>query len=204
MESREIKAIIFDLGRVLIDVDFKRGLFRYVNGDNARDDNALLEQLFSDPLFVQFGTGRIKPTDFYQQIQKRINQQISFDQFKAAWCDIFSPIPGINQLVADLSGNYQLGLLSDTDVLHWTFVKNKYDVLNYFKNPVLSFEIGTLKPHPNCYQLAAKSVDTAPGNCLFLDDREKNVEGARKAGMRAIQVSGLKKLQKDLRELKVL
>lgn len=204
MDSGEIKAIIFDLGRVLINVDFKRGLFRYMHGNSGGDQNVLMEQLFSDPLFVQFGTGKISPQFFYQQLQKRIDEQISFNQFEQAWCDIFSPIPGIDKLVVELAGKYQLGLLSDTDTLHWNYVKNRYDVLAYFKNPVLSFEIGTLKPHPNCYKMAAKSVGTSPGNCLFLDDRRKNVEGAIKAGMQAIQVSGLEKLQDNLKELRVL
>ena len=201
MRNGEIKAIIFDLGRVLIDVDFKRGLFRYAHKNSGSDEDKLIDKLFSDPLFIHFGTGKIEPPEFYQQILKRLNEQINFDQFEQAWCDIFSPMKGMEQLIADLKNKYPLGLLSDTDTLHWNFVKNNYPILNYFANPVLSFEIGTLKPNSHCYEMAAQSVQVDPENCLFIDDRAKNVKGARQNGMKAIQFSGIENLIQEFKQL---
>ena len=71
-------------------------------------------------------------------------------------------------------------------------------------NPVLSYRIGYLKPEPKIYLAAAESVETTPQQCLFIDDREINVDGAQSLGMQSIQFTGIEKLRQDLAALGIL
>ncbi len=95
-------------------------------------------------------------------------------------------MPGMEDLLRSLHGRFPLGLLSDTDSLHWQHLRSHYPILSIFPRPVLSFEVGIMKPNPEIYRLAAESVRTCPEHCLYIDDLSVNVEGARQIGMEAI------------------
>ena len=196
-----IKAIIFDLGRVLIDVDLNRGLFPLLINHSSNQPLALQEKLavlFRNPLFRRFNTGQISAQDFYRQISDRFGLTFSYPEFVHRWCDIFSEIEGMEQLVNQLTGKYRLGLLSDTDPLHWNFCVRRFSFLKLFPRPTLSFQTGWLKPHPNSYRLAAEHVGLPADRCLLIDDRPVNVEGAQKIGMHALLFDNSHQLKKEL------
>ncbi|MBD3226411.1 MAG: HAD-IA family hydrolase [Caldithrix sp.] len=197
---QNIQAIVFDLGRVLVDVDLSRGLLKFVPNTDHKDDLQLMEELFSDPLFMDYGKGKYTPEDFFAMVKDRWQLDISFHQFKEKWCDVFHPMPGMDRLIQQLGKSYKLGLLSDVDPLHWTYVKENYIFINVIENPTLSFQIGYLKPHPNTYAEACKNVGVDPPNCLFIDDRQINVQGARAFGMQAVQFKGNQELMKYLKQ----
>ncbi len=112
---------------------------------------------------------------------------------------------GMPELVAELAERYSLGILSDTDPLHWQYCLEQFPLLHLFAKPTLSFQTGLLKPDPQCYSLAAHNTAGTPvESCLFIDDREENVIGARKAGMKALQFTDLASLRRDLNNLHIL
>ena len=193
-----IRAVIFDLGRVLIKVDFTRGLFRYRNPSGDKSDQEVLEELFADPVFVDFNTGRITPQETFRLIKTKYNLPIDYPVFVAEWSNIFAPMEGMEKLLTDVAGKFPVGLLSDIDPLHWAYCQKHYPFLQVFKKPALSFEIGALKPAEICYKTAARNVSTAPENCLFIDDRQINVDGAIHAGMQSIRFTDAGSLYRDL------
>ncbi len=198
-KEQPIKAVIFDLGRVLVKVDLKQGIHKYVD-TTGEDDHSLMENLFDDKIFRDYSGGKSSPETFYRQISARLNLNLDYEQFKKDWCNIFSPMPGMEEIVKKLSGKVALGLLSDSDPLHWRHIKENYDFHNYFKKPTLSFEIGYIKPDPKCYTIAAEHVGFPPENCIFIDDREINVQGAIDAGMQAIQFTSPEALKAELQK----
>jgi putative hydrolase of the HAD superfamily len=198
-----IKAVIFDLGRVLVRLDFTRGLFRYYKKDEDTSVEEVIEELYRDKLFVDFNTGRIGANELYRRIVDIYQLNLNYDQFVYEWCNIFAPMPGMPEIVKRVSKKYPIGLLSDIDPLHWQYCRENFSFLSYFKNPALSFEIGALKPDPVCFLKAAENMKVDPVHCLFIDDREINVAGARKVGMQAIQFTGVDDLLKLLPELSV-
>lgn len=201
---KKIEAVIFDLGRVLIQVDLTKGLFPFINNNPGKDDQIVLTEVFKNPLFVAFCTGQIDSFTLYNEMHRMFSLDMSFERFSHVWCDVFSPMEEMEEIVDTISKEYKIGLLSDTDPLHWEFVLKKYPFLKRFSNPTLSFEIGVLKPAKTCYQRAAEDANTAVESCLFIDDRIENVEGAKNAGMHAIQFISPQKLQSDLISLNVL
>jgi glucose-1-phosphatase len=185
----KIKAIIFDLGRVLIDVEFT-GLFKkYLNPGTGPDFSFTLEEVMHLDWFVANSTGKTSDGEFYKSLKEIYKMELSLDGFKKEWSSIFRPVQGMEAFVKRTAEKYPVGLLSDTDPIHWSYLLKNYPYLNMFKEPILSFEIGVMKPARECYERAANSVSTPIENCLFIDDREINVIGAQKAGMQAVQFS---------------
>jgi putative hydrolase of the HAD superfamily len=204
VETIGIEAVIFDLGRVLVQVDFTKGLFRYYNSDHQEKDIEIIDRLFNDPLFIQFTTGKISVSELYHRICFRFGIKLTYENFVKEWCNIFELIEGMDLLVQEVATNYRVGLLSDTDPLHWEYCLKTFQFLKIFERPTLSFEIGVLKPDPKCYQIAAENIGKSVPSCLFIDDRAVNVAGAQRAGMPAILFRGIDKLRKDLVQLGII
>ncbi len=202
--NNEIKAVIFDLGRVLVKVDFARGLFKYAHPSPNADDLTLLDKLFKNELFIKYNTGKIDTKQMYQSAKDQFDIQLEYDVFIEKWCDIFEPMEGMESVVREIQGKYPIGLLSDIDPAHWNYLKKNYPLLDVFENPTLSFETGILKPAVEVYKIAAKNIGFDPENCFFIDDRPQNIEGAVKAGMRGVIFTGVEKLRTDLQKAGIL
>ena len=199
-----LQAIIFDLGRVLIDVDLTKGIFKRTRQGQTKSETDILDALMRDSMYQDYACGRITALDFYNEICKRFKLELSFEQFKLEWNAVFHPIPGMPQLVQRLSVHYKIGLLSDIGPLHWEYLFQHLPLLQNISKPTLSYQIGFLKPHPETYRTAVVNVDSVPEKCLFIDDREVNVQGAQDAGMRAIRFGNYNKLVQDLAQLNVM
>ena len=110
----------------------------------------------------------------------------------------------MSEMLSKLSKEYKIGLLSDTDPIHWQFVLKNYVFLQSIENPTLSFEAGYMKPHPELYHIAADNVKYPLKECLFIDDRKANVEGAQKLGMKAVQFEDTEQFKNYLRQIDML
>lgn len=195
---KSIQAVIFDLGRVLVDINVRRLEAFFLEQTGAGDAPAALSHIMANPMMTQFNTGQIEPRAFYQNLCADYGLTLTFEEFTFRWCDIFSPIDGMEDILAALSQKVKLGLLSNTDPLHWGYVKSHYPMMRYFPSPTLSFQVGVVKPHPAIYAEAAKRAGVTPAECLFVDDLADNIEGARAAGMAAIQFQGVAQFYGEL------
>lgn len=197
-------AIIFDLGRVLVDIDFTKGLLKYYQHDQKEKETDIINRLFNDDIFVNFTSGKISAHQMYNSLVRKYQLKIGFDKFTQEWCNIFFPMDGMETLVRQIAARYTIGLLSDTDPLHWNYCLNTFHFLHLFNKPTLSYEVGALKPEAICYLTAAKNIGRSPKSCLFIDDREINVTGALNVGMRALLFKGVENLRNELKELRIL
>lgn len=193
MPASPIRALIFDLGRVLVGIDTSMGLYRYLS--------PTLQDLVADATYVDYCRGQVSVERFFQYVNTKIAQPLSRPDFEHLWCEAFVPMPGMQPLFEDLSDRYRIGLLSDTDPVHWRFLLDAFPFLQKIQKPTLSFEVGQLKPHPDCYRRAAQDVACQPGECLFIDDLQRNVIGAKQAGMQAIHFKGVENLRVKLLSL---
>jgi putative hydrolase of the HAD superfamily len=198
--GRNIEAVIFDLGRVIVDVDVHRPAGFVFSQMSQADVERLIMAVMGDELMMRFNTGRVGTQEFYDGLTERFGLAPGFEEFKDLWCGVFSPIAGMEELIRQLNGAYRLGLLSDTDPLHWAYLHSKYPVLNLFERPTLSFEVGAVKPDPAIFLAAAKNVDTPVERCLYIDDLAANVQGAVAVGMTGIVFGGAGALREELVE----
>lgn len=197
-EHNGLTAIIFDMGRVLVDVDvrvFSRDIFSDVGGDNPDE---IIQEVIAHPLMRKFNLGLVPPEPFYQELCDAYRLGVDYAEFKRLWCSLFSPMAGMEELLGELSGVVALGLLSDTDPLHWGHLSKTYPFLGLFERPTLSFQVGVMKPDPEIYRVAAANVGVRPDECLYVDDLQRNVEGARSVGMEGIRFDGAGRLREEL------
>jgi len=196
--TNEIKALIFDLGRVIVDVDVGR-LASFVSATPSQADiDKVIMDVLGDDLMLQFNTGKVGPEEFHRGIVRRFDLELEFDAFATLWCGVFSPIVGMPELIRRLEGRFNLGLLSDTDPLHWNYLRKNNPILEAFKRPTLSFQIGLTKPDPAIFRAAARNADTPPEACLYIDDLPTNAAGAAAVGMQSIVFKGPLDLRRQL------
>lgn len=193
--SADIEAVIFDLGGVLIGIDLEE-LRRHPEMEPWAP---LIPEIRRQPETVLLNSGKISPEDFYAWMRERFALQGDFEEFRRAWCGIFTPRPQMEQLVRRLAEQRPVGLLSDTEPMHWEYLRRQYRFLEVFSRPVLSFRMGAVKPAAVMYQAAAESVNVPAERCLYVDDLPENVEGARRAGMQAAVFASAEQIEHMLR-----
>ena len=183
---KTVYGVIFDLGRVLVGVDMNRP--RFVQVLDAIGDGG----------FRRFCTGRMSLSQFHRLASASRTGDDSLDCISSEWCEIFYPMGGMEELFRRVLCSTTVGLLSDTDPVHWRFLVNEYEFLQLIDSPILSFNTGLLKPNPECYMMAARSIGREPHQCIFIDDIDENVAGAVQVGMKGIRFTGAYALGKEL------
>jgi FMN phosphatase YigB (HAD superfamily) len=197
--------LIFDLGGVIVPLDFHRGytVIERICPYTAKDIPA---RIGATDLVLRFETGKVEPLPFFQELSELLGLRIGYEEFREVWSSIFVPgslLP--DSLFLDLkSRGYRLVLLSNTNAIHYEIACDRYSPLNYFDDFALSFEIGAMKPSPEIYASAIEKAGCAPEECFFIDDIETNVAGARRAGMQAVQFQSHEQLMEELRTRGVL
>jgi putative hydrolase of the HAD superfamily len=122
-----------------------------------------------------------------------------YDKFCDSWNNIFIPFNDVINFLGLLSKKYKLSLLSNTNDLHFEFLKNKYpQVFQYFTNYHLSYKMNARKPDNEIYQKVIDFYDIEPNKIFFTDDLAINVETAKKLKISAFKFEGLLKLKQDL------
>lgn len=199
-----ITTIIFDLGRVLVDISTGGEKFgRLMRSTGISSENSF-EAFWYLREVRQHMTGVIDSREFFRQAAERFSLSCGYDEFVEGWCDLFSPLPGMREFLGGIAGRYRVGILSDTDPLHWAAIRAMMPWIAGIKNPTLSYNVGYLKPHPKMFAEAAANCGSAKEACLFVDDRIENVDGARYCGMPALQFVSLEKLRRDLTGFQLL
>jgi putative hydrolase of the HAD superfamily len=186
-----VKNIIFDLGNVLLNLDFNASIhaFRKLGLNSEVVDS---RQAYSDPVFYELETGQISAGGFRERIREILNNpEISDEQIDDAWCAMVLDIPAERvEVVKKLQGKYNVYLFSNTNEIHINRLhaefKNQHgiDFPSLFVKDFYSHEIGERKPELSAYQKVIRLSGVQPGETLFVDDLEKNIDAARDAGLK--------------------
>lgn len=194
-----IKALIFDLGNVLVPFDFQRAYDRLTPLCRFPLDE-IRERLRSSGLVHRFETGQVAPKDFVAEFGRTLEIQTTYDEFCDLWSSIFLSETLIPEAwIESFARSYTLVLLSNTNAIHFEMIRDNYPLLRHFRHLVLSHEVGAKKPDARIYREAIAKAGCAPGECFFADDILLNVEGAREQGMDAIQFISAEQLAHELR-----
>jgi putative hydrolase of the HAD superfamily len=196
-------ALIFDFGNVLAYFDYSLACERYgrrigLTGEAFLD---LLRERGLNPLVASYERGELSSEEFSAGVCRIAGVEIAHDDFVTAWADIFRLNEPVAELVRSLkAGGFTLVLGSNTNAIHAGHFRRQFaEVLGHFDRLVLSYEIGHIKPSRAFYEACAQAARRPPGECIFIDDLAENVEGARLAGLRAIQFQDLPALLTELR-----
>ena len=189
--DKQIKNIVFDLGGVLVDLDFKAA----INGLQQAGFANVKEQLMTfnqEGIFQKFELGEISTEEFRTAIRENSTVTLTDEEIDALWNAMLLEIPREKlELILDLRGKYMVYLLSNTNSIHWDYVcKNAsnyrgFRVNDYFEETFLSYEMHLAKPDKAIYEKVLQDANLLAEETLFIDDSEANCKAAEEVGIHA-------------------
>lgn len=194
-----IRSLIFDLGRVLVPFDFRRG-YEAMSRRCGLPPEEVRARLSSDGLVREFESGAMDAAGFHRRVQQLLGTGVDFHEFREIWFSIFLPETLISdEFIAKLHANFRLVLLSNTNPLHFEMIRERYPILRHFDAFTLSYEVRAMKPEQRIYAAAVEAARCSPAECFFTDDIPEYVEAARRFGIDAVVFEGQPALERELR-----
>jgi glucose-1-phosphatase len=194
-----IKAILFDLGNVVIPFDVKIAYRRMAERCDCSPEE-VSARVRGTGLVAPFEKGEIAAEPFVRELTAALHLNLTYQEFCDWWNCVFlaeTLVP--KALLEDLASRYRLLALSNTNPIHFTMVERAYPLLRHFDDFVLSYQVGAAKPEAKIYREAISRAQCNAEECFFIDDLALNVEAAREHGMDAIQFLSAEQLDLELR-----
>lgn len=201
------KAVIFDIGRVIVRIDPKRA-FAPIAGAISDSANQPANQVSADDVWKlicadehwqDWQEGRLSPAQWHQHLMERLKLSLSYAEFRDAWNRVLDPeliLP--EELFVRLRARCGLALLSNTDPIHVECLEQRFGFGRHFPVRIYSCQMGTSKPSPEIYRAAFESLGVAPSEALYIDDIPEFVAAARQIGLDAICFKSKQLLEAEL------
>lgn len=177
-----LDAVLFDLGNVLVFHDDARLYQRLAETFGAEPDR--VRDVVAS-LTDEINRGRLAGASLHQNLSQALGAEAPFDRFVQAWTSHFTLNPDAIALAQSLEGRFHRVLLSNTNELHWQWLRPRLPVLERFDALVLSHDTGLAKPDRAIFEAALRLSGARPGRALFFDDVPAYVDAAREAGLYA-------------------
>jgi putative hydrolase of the HAD superfamily len=197
-----IKAIIFDLGRVLLNINPKLTAAAFVKlGANQLESASNKKEMVSAQKKLE--TGSITPKQFRQEVQDVLDISVSDEEFDAAWNAMLQGIPFERILLLKKLQNsqYPLYLFSNTNAIHYKKILEIYkmdsapeEFNSFFNRQYYSHIIGMSKPNPESFKRILEENRLNPVETLFIDDLLENIEGAQSVGLQVLHLTSDKSI----------
>jgi len=195
-----IKVALFDLGNVLIDFDYRICAQR-ISHFCSKSPEDIIKLFFASEITASFERGKVSPSDFFSAIKEMLDLRLSYEAFVPIWNEVFflsAKNRGVFNLVNNLRQYYKVALLSNTNALHYEYLKKHFPVFNVFNKVFVSCELGLVKPDKLIYQKTLEALEAPAGSVFYTDDREDLIKSARELGMKAFIFNGVRQLKADL------
>jgi len=185
----KVKAVVFDLGKVLVDFDYSIAGRRLAE-KSPRPPAEVQRLLDHSPLLFRYESAGMTSREFYDEFRRESGYTGTFEEFAAAFGDIFTEIPAMTRFQAELrAARVPTFVLSNTNEIAIGHVRRNFPFFRNFDGYVLSYEQRALKPHAPIYEAAERLIGARGEELVFIDDRDDNVEGAARLGWHTIHHS---------------
>lgn len=183
-------ALLFDLGRVVFDIDFSKALACWASHAEC-EASEIAARFVRDESYRHHEVGTISDEAYFESLRRALGIGIADHQFLEGWNAIFAgEMPGIDALLARAARRLPLYAFSNTNPPHVAHFSKPYaDVLGHFREIFLSCAIGLRKPDAAAYDHVIKAIGAPAERIVFFDDLVENIEGARKRGLTAVHVT---------------
>ena len=187
---RGAEALLFDLGGVVIDIDFERVFARWAEHAGC-DVRQMRERFAPDAHYRRHEIGALSDEDYFASLRSLLGIDITDAQFLEGWNEIFiGEVPGIAALLARARERFRLYCFSNTNRAHELVWSARFaGVIQNFEKLFVSSTIGLRKPDAEAFRFVVKEIGVAPERIVFFDDNLPNVEGARACGLQAVHVT---------------
>lgn len=185
-----MKNIIFDMGNVLLDFDPGAAVRRLPV--EPEEQQFIKELLFASPEWVAFDRGDLTEETVFQQLSARAPAELrgALRELLHNWHETMVPLPGAKELLQELKARgFRLFVLSNASKQFWLYFPREIDV-TLFDGVVVSCDVHLLKPDVRIYRHLLDTYSLDAQDCLFVDDRADNLQGAKEAGIDGLQFTG--------------
>jgi FMN phosphatase YigB (HAD superfamily) len=202
-EKNLIEVIFFDLGNVILpfnNYQIAEKLCRFSQKEEFQEPGKVFSYLFDlrEGVINPFERGKVSPQEFFQSVRNHLGLSITFEQFIPIWTDIFVEDQEVSEIIRSLKGKWRLGLLSNTDPLHFRYIVSTFPIVSALEKWILSYEVGFKKPDAQIFQKAIEWASVEPQKILFIDDTKGHVEASISLGMQGIHFISAAKLREEL------
>jgi FMN phosphatase YigB (HAD superfamily) len=203
VKSSPIEVIFFDLGNVILpfnNYQIAEKLSRFSQKREFQDPEKIFSYLFDlqEGVINPFDMGKMSPQEFFRSVKNHLGLSIIFEQFIPIWTNIFIEDREVSEIIRSLKGKWRLGLLSNTDPLHFNYIVSTFPIVSALEKWILSYEVGFKKPDTRIFQRAMEWASVKPEKILFIDDTKGHVESAVSLGMQGIHFISALQLKEEL------
>ncbi|MHA1669092.1 MAG: HAD family hydrolase [Promethearchaeota archaeon] len=206
-QKMTIKCIIFDLGDVIVDLDFNQFFNEVITPSplNKPKTPIILEFFRQSDTYHQ---GKISDKEFYNQACELLRiSDLNQKQFYIAFNSIISEINmEMVKLVKKIRkyNNFKIICLSNINSSHWKYIKKKkWDIWDLFDEFILSHEVHLTKPDSRIFEIAIQKAGCNPEDIVFIDDGLNNIRAALELGIKGIHFVDINELTISLKELNI-
>jgi len=198
-----IEVILYDLGNVILPFNhyqIAEKLSRFSRRIEFQNPARIFSYLFDfeNGAVNGYEVGKVSSLEFFQSLKEFLQLSLSFEEFIPIWNDIFLENQEVSQIILSQKGKWKLGLVSNTNPLHFDYILSKFPIIRVFDQWILSHEVGFKKPAVEIFQKAIEWAKVKPRKILFIDDMKKHVEVAISLGMQGIHFVSVEQLKEVL------
>jgi glucose-1-phosphatase len=190
------RAVIFDVGRVIIRVDLSRSVGTLGKRDTSPATHLqVLRELEADSRWPDWQEGRMNAREWHAHLSKKLEFSHNFEEFCAIWNSVLDRetiLP--DALFERLATKCRLALLSNTDPIHVAHMEANFPFVRHFPARVYSCRVGSSKPSPAIYHHALREVGALPEEAMFIDDMYENTSAAASLGLSAFHFTSAEEL----------
>ncbi|HOV90744.1 MAG TPA: HAD-IA family hydrolase [Syntrophorhabdaceae bacterium] len=185
-----IKIFVFDLGNVILPFDHRHipeKLLEWSAKKGFFTPEEMFDYLFdlNNGLINPYEEGYMTSLDFFELIKNRYILKMDFEDFKNIWTPIFKEDHGVNRIILELKKmEYPLFILSNTNDLHFTYIKDNYPIVKTFDEWILSYEVHAKKPKKRIYDEIFNRINVSAEEVFYIDDTASYIDKAKTYGIK--------------------
>ena len=182
----KVKAVVFDLGKVLVDFDYGIAARKLALQSKApaEEIRTVIDQ---SPLLFSYESAQMTTQAFFGEVRRQVGFRGRFEEFAAAFADIFTEMPAMTRLHSEVrAAGFPTFVLSNTNEIAVGHVRRNFPFFSKFTGYIFSFEHGLLKPHEHIYEITEQLIGSWGEEILFLDDKPENAQAGGRRGWQTI------------------
>jgi HAD superfamily hydrolase (TIGR01509 family) len=194
-----IDALLFDLGGVVIEIDFGRAFTHWAESAGVPADT--IRGRFSfDAAYERHERGEIGAVEYFAALRASLQIDLSDAELAAGWNAIYlDEVPGVRALLRTIEGRLPLYAFTNSNPTHQAFFVPRFaDALRSFDKVFVSSEMGLRKPEAAAFAAISREIGVPLERIMFFDDTRVNVEGALAIGMPAVLVRSIDDVKKAI------